>query len=175
MNKFIFLSALLVSTYSSAAELCLDMEANNTTGAPIPYFLTLSVSNLNKGHVQFTGSDCYRNQGPAPAPLIEECLPVVGSGILYEDKLEVTIIGSDNMADLGVDLLTTALYHMSINLDTHEGTIAGDLEHKVIGGSDYQQYQTGTVRAVACPKQTKVEQEEDKRFKKAINAMTKLK
>lgn len=99
----------------------------------------------------------------------------MGSGILYEDKLEITLIGSDNHADLNVDLLTTAIYHMSINLDTYAGTIAGDLEHKVIGGADYQQHQTGTVKAVPCPRQTKAELEEDKKFKKAINGMMRLK
>ncbi len=175
LSAFCFL--LSFASVTHASELCLEIEANNASGAPIPYFLTLSVSNLNKGHVQLTGSDCYRNQGPAPAPLIKECLPVLGSGILYEDKLEASIAGSDYMADLGVNLLTTALYHLSINLDTYTGTIAGDLEHKVLPsqGSDYQQYQTGTVKAVACPAQTPAELAEDRKFKRAINAMTRLK
>lgn len=177
MKKKALIGLFILSNVGAAgaAELCLEMEANNASGAPIPYFLTLSVSNIDRGHVQLTGSDCYRNQGPAPAPLIEECLPVMGSGILYEDRLEVTMAGSDNNADLGIDLLTTAVYHMSIDLNSYSGTIAGDLEHKVINGSDYQQYQTGTVKAVACPKPTKIELAEDRKFKKAIESMTRLK
>lgn len=174
VSSLVLLSA---SSLVGASELCLDMEANNATGGTLHYFLSLTVSNLSRGHVQLSGSDCYANQGPAPLPRQEECLPVVGSGILYENKLEVTILGTDNNADLGVDLFTTAIYHLSMDLDTYSGTIAGDLEHKVItnDGQDFQQYQTGTVKAVACPKQSKSELAEDRKFKNAINAMTKLK
>lgn len=175
-----FACLLSVCGVSVASELCIQGESRSLQlpDSPLtPYFLTLTVANLDKGHVQLFGSHCYESKNIEVGALVKECMPTTGSGILYEDKIELSLVSSENHADLGYGILSTIISHASIDIDTYSGEVAFDINNKVLtdNGAGYCRNHVGTVKIVACPAKTRADIQEDKKFKKAINAMTRIK
>lgn len=169
-----------ISGACSAAEFCLQGESSSLQNpkAPLtPYFMTLGVSDLNRGHVQLTGSHCYEFQNIEVGGVVQECMPTVGSAIFYENKIELTLTSSEGHSDLGYPQLSTMISHASIDIEGYAGTIAFDINNKILtaDGADYSRNHIGTVRVVACPTATKSEIREDSQFKRAISAMTRIK
>jgi hypothetical protein len=182
MKKSASLLACLISVcgVSAASDLCIQGESRSLQmpDSPlVPYFLTLTVANLGKGHVQLFGSHCYESKNNEVGALVKDCMPTAGAGILYEDKIELSLTSSENHADLGYGLLSIIISHVSIDRDTYKGRVAFEINNNVLTaqGADYSRNHVGTVKIVACPAKTKADDQSDKTFKKTINEMTRIK
>lgn len=168
-----------ISGISSAAEFCLQGTTTSLQNpqAPLtPFFMTLGVSDLNRGHTQLTGSHCYESRNNDVGGVVQDCMPIVGSAILYENKIELTLTSSEGHSDLGYPQLSTIISHASIDAEGYTGTIAFEINNKILksDGPEYSRNHVGTIGVVACPAVKKSEIIEYSQFKRAIAGMTRF-
>ena len=117
----------------------------NYTLNPIPFGIT-------RGHALFYGASCYVIPvvGGSPA---DDCVAVNGSGLVFENKFEISLHGVENQQDFGKDILTISNIHVWIqNLSTLTGTWAGESSTYIEDGvQGLRQFDKGTAAAIACP------------------------
>ncbi len=172
MKKIYAMVALLAFVLMSATamagiankELCLSTTSSN---APVTSSHTLSYTGLSNGHVLFYGNSCYTIPAREGAPESKDCLPVSGTGILYENKLEIAVQGVEYMTDLGIGIFTSGQTHFWLSTDTLTGTYSS-LSTNYVGGQGFQEFDNGTVAAVKCHAVPKSEVDADKQFEKFI-------
>ena len=93
---------------------------SNYTLNPIPF-------GIARGHAFFYGASCYVIPAGTGSPATDDCVAVHGSGIVFENKFEVSLQGVENQQDFGHDILTISNIHIWItNLSTLTGTWAGE-------------------------------------------------
>lgn len=175
MKKFtapIELSAFALGTTQAMAdnnELCLKASSAGTQSTTT---MTLSYSGLKAGHVQVYGDSCYVIPPANGLPEAKDCMPVQGSGILYEDKIELGVLGIDKLADLGVENYASNLSHISLSLDTLTGTLTSETVAYTAGQPQpVEFFATATVEAVTCPAVTDEETAADKKFRQAVKRL----
>jgi hypothetical protein len=168
------LAFVLVSTTAMAEiankELCLSATSSN---APVTSSHTLSYTGLSNGHVLFYGDSCYVIPPMEGITGSKDCLPVSGTGILYESKLEIAVQGVEYMTDLGVGVFTSGQTHFWLSTDTLTGTYTS-LAANYVGGQGFQEFDSGTVTAVKCHAVSKSETDADKQFDKFIKRIDML-
>ncbi len=178
MKKIYLVVALLAFVLMSATaiaqkadkELCLSAYSDN---ADVTSTHILSYTGLSNGHVIFYGETCYVIPARVGAPESVDCLPVTGSGILYENKIEIAVQGAEYTTDFGPGIFTSGQTHFSISIPAMTGTYAS-LSVNYIEGEKFQEFDNGTVTAVKCPAVSKSEIDADKQFKKLIDQLDKL-
>lgn len=166
--------ALLFATGNIAKgddrELCMEVTSAVTN---IKHTLTLSYSGLRDGHVLLYGDGCYvipAGNGNAESA---DCLPLFGSGVLHEDKLEVVVHGTETQADFGKNIFTTSQTHIWLNLTTLVGTWTAESLTLIEGGDPkgHQQFDKGAAKALPCLPVTNAAKEADRRFKELIKRL----
>ena len=118
----------------------------NYTLNPIPF-------GIARGHAFFYGASCYVIPAGSGSPAADDCVAVHGSGIVFENKFEVSLQGVENQQDFGKDILTISAIHIWItNLTTLTGTWAGESNTYIEGGPQgLLQFDKGTAAAITCP------------------------
>jgi hypothetical protein len=172
------LALVLVSTSAMAAsadkELCLFTSSSDpTTSTTTSRTLVLSYTGLNAGHVSFYGESCYIISAVGQAPEVRDCMPMFGSGILNENKLEIAVQGVEVIIDYGARVLLSGIIHVLLSIDTLTGTYAGESVY-YIGGERQELFESGPMTAVKCPAVSKDEIAADKLFKKLVEQLDKL-
>jgi len=173
------LAVVLISTTAFAQgkpnkELCLLTTSDMVTASSTHI---LSYTGLSSGHVLLYGETCYTIPANPPIPEVVDCLPVSGSGMLNEGKLEFSVQGSEHNHEFGFGVFTTGIFHVLLQLDTLTGTYGTEsvIYYEVEGGPiQVESFDTGTVEAVKCPAVSKSELDADKQFKKLIDQLDKL-
>ena len=167
-SMVVLLGVVFISTAAMAEsankELCLTATSNS---APVTSTHTLSYTGLSNGHVLFYGDSCYVIPAREGVAESRDCLPVSGTGILYENKLEIAVQGVEYMADLGIGVFTSGQTHFWISTQTLTGTYSA-LSTNYIAGQSYQEFDEGVVTAVKCHAVPKSELDADKQFKNFI-------
>jgi hypothetical protein len=162
---------VLLSTngYAGDTEREFCLEATSTL-TDVTHHLTLSFTGLKNGHVLLYGSSCYDL-----LPFTSDCVPTEGTALLFENKLEISVHGSETQTDLGVDVFLSGNTHFWIdNLTQLTGTWASESITYIEGGPQgLQEFNKGTVKAVACPAVTEAEKQEDNEFANIIRALDK--
>jgi hypothetical protein len=183
MKKVCLIIALLVVALVSTTaygqgkadkELCLSATSN---GAPVTSTHILSYSDLSAGHVLFYGETCYVVPANPPIPEVKDCLPVTGSGILNEGKLEFSVQGAEYNNEYGFGVFTTGIFHVLLSLDTLTGTYATESVsyYEVVNGPLQQEsFDSGTATAVKCPAVSRSEMDADRQFRKSMDRIDRL-
>ncbi len=177
----VLLAVALVSTTAFAQgkpnkELCLVAASNNPTVTTQSTHV-LSYTGLANGHVLLYGETCYIIPATPPVAEVRDCLPVFGSGILNEGKLEFALQGAEFNTESGFAIFTQGTFHMLLSIDTLTGTYASEsVNYFEVEGQPLQQevFDSGTITAVKCPAVPKSELDADKQFKKLIDQLDKL-
>ena len=174
----VLLALVLVSTAAMAAstnnELCLVSYIEGTDGTPgSERTLKLSYSDLSRGHVIFYGESCVVIEAIGDQPEVSNCMPVFGSGILYDDYLEIAVQGVETLVEYGARVLLSGTIHVLLPIDTLDGTYSGESVY-YIGGERQEVFESGEISAVKCPQETRREQRADRRFERAIKRLDKL-
>jgi hypothetical protein len=170
------LALVLVSTAAigqSNKELCLVTQSSNPAVTAQSTHI-LSYTGLSNGHVLFYGETCYVVPANPPIPEVVDCLPVSGSGILNEGKLEFSVQGAEYNNEYGFGAFTTGIFHVLLSLDTLVGTFATEsVTYYDIGEEPIQVefFDTGTAAAVKCPAGSQSEKNADKQFEKLIKQL----
>jgi hypothetical protein len=174
------LAVVLMSTTAIAVsankELCLTTTSSNPLVTTQSTHI-LSYTGLNGGHVIFYGETCYYIPASPPGHEVRDCLPVFGSGILNENKLEIVVQGAEYNTEYGVGVFTQGIFHILLSIDTLTGTYASEsvVNFEVEGQPLRQEiFDSGTATAVKCPAISQGEIEADKKFKKLIKQLDKL-
>jgi hypothetical protein len=166
LTTFVLLST---NGYAGNAEreFCLDAAS---TLSNVTHHLSLSFSGLKNGHVLLYGSSCYEL-----LPSTADCVAVSGTAILFENKLEMTVHGTETQSDLGVDVFLSGNTHFWIDdLYLLAGTWASESLVFIEGGPQaQQQFDKGLVKAVSCPRATDAEKQADNEFANLIRALDK--
>ena len=135
---------------------CMDV-ASSLTGVVFRLNLNYTLNTIPfggaRGHSLFYGSSCYVVPATAGTPSTNDCAPVHGSGIVFEDKFEIALQGAENQQDFGIDVLTINNVHIWIkNLATLTGTWSGEANSYIDGGPQgARQFDKGTAAVVTCP------------------------
>jgi hypothetical protein len=174
------LAVVLVSTSAMAVsankELCLTTQSNNAAVTTQTTHI-LSYTALANGHVLIYGETCYIVPANPPIPEVKDCLPVSGSGILNEGKLEFSVQGAEYNNEYGFGAFTTGIFHMLLSIETLTGTYATEsVTYYEVGDPPIQVefFDSGTAAAIKCPAVSKSELEADKLFKKLVEQLDKL-
>jgi len=166
LATFVFLST---NGYAgnTEQEFCLEAASPLTN---VTHHLTLSFTGLKNGHVLLYGASCYDL-----LPVTSDCVPVEGTAILFENKLEMVMHGAENQADFGVDVFLTGNTHFWIDdLTQLTGTWASESITYIEGGPQgLQEFDKGTVKAVSCPAVTEAEKQADNEFANIFKALDK--
>jgi hypothetical protein len=184
MKKICYVVAVLVLVLVSTGafaqkadkELCLITNSSNPAVTTQTNHI-LSYTALSNGHVLFYGETCYVVPANPPIPAVVDCLPVSGSGILNEGKLEFSVQGAEYNNEYGFGTFTSGIFHVLLSLDDLTGTYATEsVTYYQVGESPTQVefFDTGTAAAVKCPPVTKEEKDADKEFQQAIDRIDKL-
>ena len=170
------LAVVLMSTSAIAAtadkELCLFTSSSDGT-VTTQRTAHLSYTGLNAGHVSFYGESCYIISAVGEAPEVRDCMPMFGSGILNENKLEIAVQGVEVIIDYGARVLLSGVIHVILSIDTLDGTYTGESVY-YIGGERQELFESGPMTAVKCPAVSKDEIAADKLFKKLVEQLDKL-
>ena len=134
---------------------CMDV-ASSLTGVVFKLNLNYTLNSIEfgsaRGHSLFYGSSCYVVPPTLGTPSTSDCAPVHGSGIVFENRFEMSLQGAENQQDFGVDVLTISNVHIWIkNLATLTGTWSGEANSYIGGGSGVRQFDQGTAAVVTCP------------------------
>lgn len=175
------LAFVLVSTTATAKsdkELCLVTQSRNPAVTTQSTHI-LSYTGLSNGHVVLYGETCYVVPPNPPIPEVRDCLPVSGSGILNEGKLEFSVQGAEYNDEYGFGAFTTGIFHVVLSLDTFTGTYATEsVTYYVVelGEEPIQLefFDAGTASAVKCPPVSQAEKDADKLFKQMIEELDNL-
>lgn len=186
MEKRISVVALLVLVLIPATafaqssannrELCLAAQSSNPAVTTQSTHV-LSYTGLTAGHVLFYGETCYVVPANPPLPEVKDCLPVSGSGILNEGKLEFSMQGAEYNSESGFGVFTSGIFHVLLSLDTLTGTYATESVnyYQLESGPLKQEFfDTGNVTAVKCPEVSQSEREADILFQKLIRQLDAL-
>lgn len=170
------LALVLMSTSAIAVtadkELCLYTSSSDGT-TTTQRTLHLSYTGLSAGHVSFYGESCYIISAVGEAPEVRDCMPMFGSGILNENKLEIAVQGVEVIVDYGARVLLSGVIHVLLSIDTLDGTYNGESVY-YIGGERQELFESGPMTAVKCPAVSKDEIAADKLFKKLIDQLDRL-
>ncbi len=180
----VLLAFVLMSTTAIAQKADKELCLNATVTSPPPgtvgssgfsnqRTLALSYTGLSNGHVIFYGESCYDIAAAGTEPEVKGCMPVVGSGILSEGKLEFNVQGVEYMTSYGVGVFISGQTHILLSIDTLTGTYAGESVY-YIEGNRQEVFDSGTVSAVKCPAVPKSEIDADNQFKKLIDQLDKM-
>jgi len=135
---------------------CMDV-TSSLTGVVFKLNLNYTLNSIEfggaRGHSLFYGSSCYVVPATGTTPSTSDCAPVHGSGIVFEDRFEMSLQGSENQQDFGIDVLTINNVHIWIkNLANLTGTWSGEANSYIEGGPQGQrQFDKATAAAVQCP------------------------
>lgn len=187
MKKLCFVVAVLVlvlvstSAFAQKADKELCLNAIGTTPPPggqgdsvqSKRTLVLSYTGLTNGHVIFYGESCYTIPAIPPNPEVKDCMPVIGSGILANNKLEFNVQGTEYTNSYGVGVFISGQTHVLLTIDTLTGTYAGESVY-YIGDLRQELSDSGIITAEKCPTETKDEVDADKQFQKLIDQIDKL-
>ena len=126
----------------------------------------LSYSDLQNGHVVLSGEVCYSFPPYDQVdPASYDCFPVIGSGILFEDKIEINIQSGEFTRESGSDVFFSGAAHLWLNHGFKgEYNRQGDAW---IGGQLIEYTEHGTIEPVTCPVR-KDEKKLDKRFENLV-------
>jgi hypothetical protein len=167
-----FLELSISGTIASGAdrELCLQVTSAISN---ITHTLTLTYSGLRDGHVLLYGDGCYvipAGNGNAESA---DCLPLLGSGVLHEDKLEVAVQGIETQGDFGRNIFTSSQTHIWLKLSDLTGTWVAESLTLIENGDPkgHQQFDKGAAKAVRCLPVTDAAKEADKRFKDLVKRL----
>ena len=172
------LAVVLISTSAMAVpadkELCLFTSVPATDSTPSSErTLTLTYTGLDDGHVIFYGESCYIIGAIGQQEEVRDCMPVFGSGILYEDILEIGLQGVEAIVKYGARVLLSGTTHIWLSTNTLDGTLTGESVY-YIGGERQEVYEFLPIAAVKCPAISQQEIAADKKFKKLIEQLDKL-
>jgi hypothetical protein len=100
----------------------------------------------------FYGAACYvipAGTGTAS----DDCVAVNGSGLVFENRFEISLHGVENQQDFGHDILTISNTHIWIkNLSNLTGTWSAESSTYIEGGPQgLRQFDKGAAAAVTCP------------------------
>jgi hypothetical protein len=135
---------------------CMDV-TSSLTGVVFKLNLNYTLNTIPfggaRGHSLFYGSSCYVVPATPGTPSTSDCAPVHGSGIVFEDRFEMSLQGAENQQDFGVDVLTINNVHIWIkNLANLTGTWSGEANSYIDGGPQgVRQFDKCTAAAVTCP------------------------
>ena len=174
----VLLALVLTSSVAMAAstnnELCLVATTEPTDTMPgTERTLILSFAGLTNGHVIFYGESCVIIAAVGEQPEVRNCMPVFGSGILFDDNLEIAVQGVEVLVEYGARVLLSGTIHVLLPIDTLDGTYNGESVF-YIGGERQEIFESGEMKAVKCPRETRREQRADRRFERAIRRLDKL-
>lgn len=127
----------------------------------------LSYSDLQNGHMILSGEICYSFPPYDQVdPASHDCFPVVGSGILFEDKIEINVQSSEFTRESGADVMFSGVAHIWLDSEklTGEYNRHGDAW---VGGQLAEYAEHGTIEPVKCPVRTD-EKKLDKKFERLI-------
>ena len=135
---------------------CMDV-TSSLTGVVFKLNLNYTLNSIEfgsaRGHSLFYGSSCYVVPATSGTAVASDCAPVHGSGIVFENRFEMSLQGAENQQDFGVDVLTINNVHIWIkNLVNLTGTWSGEANSYIDGGPQgVRQFDKGTAAAVTCP------------------------
>jgi len=135
--------------------------------SPTRSIYMLSYTGLQNGHMVISGELCYSFPPYDPVdPNSNDCLPLVGSGILFENMIEIITQSAEFSSESGVDTFFSGTAHLWVDTSSFTGDYNrhGDAW---IGGVLYEYYEHGTVEPLQCPVRPG-EAVNDRNFKKAI-------
>ena len=85
---------------------CMDV-TSSLTGVVFKLNLNYTLNSIEfggaRGHSQFYGSSCYVVPATPGTPSTSDCAPVHGSGIVFENRFEMSLQGAENQQDFGVE------------------------------------------------------------------------
>jgi len=119
-------------------------------------------------HISFFGETCYQS---LVAASFADCYPVHGSGTNFENKIELTIEGSEGDVDAAQKRFTTVTGHYSLSYRTLSGKWDSEKLVSYADGLEIQQFLSGSVKVVGCPVLTDTENAENKKFQRTIKLM----
>ncbi len=164
----------LVSTSAFAGktdkQFCFSGISDNPKVSGTTHETILSYSDLSNGHVLFYGETCYVIPASNGEPAAADCLPMTGSGILDNGKLEFLIQGAESTTAFGFLLLETFTMHVVVSMDTKTGTYAMEVVDN-FEGQRQEIFDTGTSVAVKCPAPTKTKLDAEKQFESMIKEL----
>jgi hypothetical protein len=135
--------------------------------SPTRTIYMLSYTGLQSGHMVISGEVCYSFPPYNPVdPTSNDCFPVIGSGILFEDKLEFVTQSGEFSRDSGIDTLFSGTAHLWVDRSSFTGEY-NRYGIAWIGGISYEYYERGALEPLKCPVRPG-EAESDRKFKEAI-------
>ncbi len=165
---------ILVSTSAFAGktdkQFCFIGTSDNPKVPGTSHKTILSYSDLSNGHVLFYGETCYVIPPANGSPEAVGCLPMTGSGILNEGKVELFLQGAESTTELGFHLLETFTMHVLLSMNTKTGRYANEVVD-IVEGERIEVFDTGTTIAVKCPAPTQSELDSDKQFESMIKEL----
>jgi hypothetical protein len=114
----------------------------------VHHALTLTFTGLTDGYAQVYGAGCYTIPGGPGA----DCVPVSGSLLVFENKVEIALKSTEVQRDFGKSILTVSNTHLWIE-DTNAGTgtwAAESLTYIESGVQGLQQFDRGTLQVQSC-------------------------
>jgi hypothetical protein len=173
MKRLFILISIIAFSITFSVGLCHARGDNQFCFTSIPdesptrtYYM-LSYFGLQNGHMVIAGEVCYSFPPYDPADrTTNDCFPVVGSGILFEDKLEIMVQSSEFSRESGVDIQFSGSSHLWVDRSSFTGEYNRN-GIAWIGGQEIEYYEHGTLEPLKCPVRPG-EAESDKAFKKAI-------
>ncbi len=127
----------------------------------------LSYSDLQNGHMVLSGEVCYSFPPYDQVdPASHDCFPVVGSGILFEDRIEINVQSSEFTRESGADVLFSGVAHLWLDSTNFTGEYNrhGDAW---MGGELVEYAEQGTIVPIKCPVR-KGERRLDRKFERII-------
>lgn len=175
MTKTILSAVVLTLAYSSASqaaqadkELCFEATSSVYGEKTVQ---NLTYGEVRDGHVNFFGKGCYTTKAGK-----QDCVPVIGSGILHDNELEANMQAVEFENYGGGNELSENTIHLTLDLDTLKGKYAASVSVFVEGQqAPIEAMDYGTASAIACPPVTKEERALDKKLVTAIRKINKLK
>jgi len=173
MKRLFILISIIAFSITFSVGLCQAKLDNQFCFTSIPEesptrtIYMLSYTGLQNGHMVLAGEVCYSFPPYDPVdPNSNDCLPVIGSGILFEDQIEIITQSAEFSRESGVDIYFSGTAHLWVDISSFTGEYNrhGDAW---IGGVLYEYYEHGTLEPLKCPVRTG-EAENDRKFKAAI-------
>jgi hypothetical protein len=178
MKRLLIAVSIIAVSITFGVGLCQAQSDNQFCFTSIPDVSTthtiymLSYTGLQNGHMVIAGEICYSFPPYDPVdPNSNDCFPVIGSAILFEDKLEMVTQSGEFHRETGVDMFFSGTAHLWVN----RSTFVGEYNRNGIAwiaGEIYEYYEHGSLEPLKCPVRAG-EAESDNNFKKTIKAFDK--
>lgn len=166
LSSLVFIFASAQAETISDQKICLE-----NTAALYTETMTLHYAPPVDDHIAFFGEACYQS---LVATHFTDCYPVHGSGTSFENKIELTIEGSEGNVDTGQESFTTVTGQYSLSYRTLTGKWTLEKVVSYADGLEIQQFLDGTVKVVACPALSDEETTENRKFQNAIKRMDQI-